>query len=196
MRKDARSLADRYRLGVAAAGVEKVPAVRWVTSISNNEVAMGTFDTGPFGNDGALDLLDSLRRQPADQRREVLDRIFFRVLDRPDLLGWKFFPDEIVAAAAVVAASLPGGEGVRQDLADRGYEADTILPPASDAELNASAAAALQLAAGRDGPWHDGWTNPEDAAQARQTANRLASIFLREQHSQDQELPFTSFDST
>src|SRR6266568_3807556 len=93
-------------------------------SISNNEVAMGTFGTGPFSNDGALDLLDSLTGQPADQRREVLERIFFRVRDRPDLLGWKFFPDEIVAAAAVVAASLPGGEGFRQDLAGQGYDVD------------------------------------------------------------------------
>jgi Domain of unknown function (DUF4259) len=76
---------------------------------------MGTFGTGPFDNDGALDLLDELASQPAYQRREVLERIFFRVRDRPDLLGWKFFPDEVVAAAAAVAASLPGGEGIRQD---------------------------------------------------------------------------------
>src|SRR5215472_15943175 len=125
--------------------------------MQHNEADMGTFGTGPFDNDGALDLLDELASQPADQRRERLERLLFRVQDRPDLLGWKFFPDEVVAAAAVVAAGLPGGEGIRLDLADRGYEADTILPPASDAELNASAAAALQLAAGRDGPWHEGW---------------------------------------
>jgi hypothetical protein len=79
-----------------------------------------------------------------------------------------------------VAASLPGGNGVRQDLADQDYKADEILLPAP---LNAAAAAALQLAAGRDGPWHDGWTDPEDAAQTRQTTDQLAAIFLREQHS-------------
>jgi len=150
---------------------------------------MGTFGTGPFDNDGALDLLDSLKGRPADQRRDVLERIFSRVRDRPGLLGWKFFPDEIVAAAAVVAASLPGGDAVRRDLADRGYEADQIVLPAPDGELNAAAAAALQLAAGRDGPWHEGWTDSEDAARARRTTDQLATIFLREQHSQDQELP-------
>ena len=35
---------------------------------------MGTFGTGPFSNDGALDLLDELARQTTDQ----LAAIFFR----------------------------------------------------------------------------------------------------------------------
>jgi Domain of unknown function (DUF4259) len=155
----------------------------------DREAYMGTFGTGPFSNDGALDLLDELADQPADQRRDVLERIFFQVRDRPDLLGWKFFPDEIVAAAAVVAASLRGGEGLRQDLADPGYDVDAILVPGSDPELNASALEALLVAAGRDGPWHDGWVDTETAAQARQTTDQLAAILLREEHSQDQELP-------
>ena len=150
---------------------------------------MGTFGTGPFSNDGALDFLDELAGQPAGQRCEALEQIFFRVRDRPDLLGSKFFPDEIVAAAAVVAASLPGGEDIRDDLADQGYDVDAVLVPAPDPELNHSALKALLVAAGRDGPWHDGWVDPETAAQARQTTNRLAAILMREEHSQDQELP-------
>jgi Domain of unknown function (DUF4259) len=150
---------------------------------------MGTFGTGPFGNDGALDLLDELTGQPASQRRVTLERIFFQVRDRPNLLGWKFFPDEIVAAAAVLAASLPGGASIRQDLSDQGYSADAIevLPP--DPELSHSALEALQVAAGRDGPWHDGWADPKTAAQARQTTDQIAAILMREEHSQDQELP-------
>jgi hypothetical protein len=36
-----------------------------------------------------------------------LEHVVFAVA-RPDLLGWKFFPDEIVAAAPIVAARLPG----------------------------------------------------------------------------------------
>lgn len=71
---------------------------------------MGTFGTGPFSNDGARDLLDELANQPAGRRREALERIFFRIRDHPGLLGRKFFPDEIVAAAAVLAASLPGAK--------------------------------------------------------------------------------------
>src|SRR5262249_57062457 len=72
---------------------------------------MGTFGTGPFDNDGALDLLDELASQPADRRRGLLERLLFGVQDRPDLLGWKFFPDEVVAAAAGGGGAPPPGGG-------------------------------------------------------------------------------------
>ncbi len=50
---------------------------------------MGTFGTGPFSSDGALDLLDKLAGQSAGQRREVLEGIFLQVRDpsRPDGAG-------------------------------------------------------------------------------------------------------------
>jgi hypothetical protein len=155
----------------------------------DRETDMGTFGTGPFGNDGALDLLDELADQPAGRCRDVLDRIFVRVRDRPGLLGREFVPGTIVAAAAVVAAGLPGGEGLRADLADLGYDLEVILVPAPDPELNGSALDALLVAAGRDGPWHDGWVDLETAAEARQATDRLAAVLLRAGHSRDQELP-------
>jgi Domain of unknown function (DUF4259) len=151
---------------------------------------VGTFGTGPFSNDGALDLLDGLADQPAARRRQTLERIFSQARDHPDLLCRTFFPDEIVAAAALVAASSPGGENIRSELAGRGYDVPAVLIPAPDHELTASALQALLLAAGRDGPWHEGWDNPESAAQARQTSDQVTAILLLEQRSQDQELPF------
>jgi alpha-glucosidase len=153
---------------------------------------MGTFGTGPFDNDGALDLLDQLVDQPAGQRRVILEQIFFQVRDRPDLLGWRFFPDTILAAAAVVVASLPGGEHVREDLADLGYAPEAILVLSPDHELTALAWDALLLVAGPDGPWHDGWADPQAAAEARRTTHQLAAVFFRDRHSGEQELPFES----
>lgn len=88
-----------------------------------------------------------------------------------------------------MAASLPGGEGIRQDLSDQGYDVDAIVVLAPDPGLNHSALEALVVAAGRDGPWHDSWADPETAAQARPTTGQLAAIPLREAHSHDQELP-------
>ena len=67
--------------------------------ILTGEGDMGTFSTGPFGSDGALDLLDELRGQPAGQRRETVERIFSQVRDHPDLLGRESFPGEAVGAS-------------------------------------------------------------------------------------------------
>ena len=50
---------------------------------------VGTFGNGPFDSDDARDLVDQLADQPG-RRREVLDRLFFRVRDRPGLLDWEF----------------------------------------------------------------------------------------------------------
>jgi hypothetical protein len=91
----------------------------------------------------------------------------------------------VVAAAAVVAASLSGGASIRQQLANTRYDADAILVTEADHELAASALNALGKAAGRDGPWHHGWTSPDDAVRARQTTEQLAAILERGQGRQD-----------
>ena len=128
---------------------------------------MGTFGTGPFDSDGALDFLDGLAELHGGQRQEVLERMFLVVRDEPEQLERTVFPDEVVAAAAVVAASLAGGTSIRQKLANSGYDADAIVVTDADHELAASALSALGRAAGRDGPWHHGWTSPDDAVRAR-----------------------------
>jgi hypothetical protein len=140
---------------------------------------MGTFGTGPFDSDGALDFLDGLAELHGSQRREVLERMFLVVRNEPEQLERTVFPDEVVAAAAVVAASLAGGTSIRQKLANSGYEADAIVVTDADHELAASALSALGRAAGRDGPWHHGWTSPDDAVRARQTTEQLAAILER-----------------
>jgi Domain of unknown function (DUF4259) len=48
---------------------------------------------------------------------------------------------------------------------------------------------ALLITAGDDGAWHRDWTNPRTAAQARQTTDQLTSVFYRDQHRPDHELP-------
>lgn len=153
-------------------------------------VSVGTWDTGAFDNDDALDLLDALAEQPAGQRSETLGGVFTKAREHPEELGRKVFPAEVVAAAALVAASLPGGDATRRELASKSYDVGSLLTPASARHLIDSAREALLLAAGQSGPWHDGWTSPEKAAAARQTTDELAAIFRRERHSHDQELPF------
>lgn len=145
---------------------------------------MGTFSTGPFGSDTALDLLDELADQPSDQRRQAVERIFSQARDHPGLLWRKFFPDEIVAAAALVAAGLPDGEDIRQELSEQAYDASRVIVPAPDHELTTLALQALLFAAGPDGPWHQGWVSQQTAAHARQTIDRLTEI-LTASHSHE-----------
>lgn len=140
---------------------------------------MGTFGTGPFDSDGALDFLDRLADLSADQRRDVLERLFLAVRNEPEQLERTVFPDEVVAAAAVVAASLSDGASIRQQLVEKGCDASSILVTGVDHELAVSALGALLRAAGRDGPWHHGWTSLNDEIGARQTSDQLAAILVR-----------------
>src|SRR5260221_13039193 len=134
---------------------------------------MGTFGTGPFNSNGPLDVIDGLAELHGGQRREVLERMFLVVRNEPEQLERTVFPDEVVAAAAVVAVSLAGGTSIRQKLANSGYDADAIVVTDADPKLAASDLSALGRAPGRVGPWHAGWTSPDDAVRAPQTTEQL-----------------------
>lgn len=104
--------------------------------------------------------------------------MFTFVKEKPELLWREFFPDEVVAAAAVVAASLPGGQQFEQELeelVDNDLASDVRLPsPAAD--LASAALQALTFVAGPGAPWHQGWTNDTDAAEARETVAALSQL--------------------
>jgi hypothetical protein len=139
---------------------------------------MGTFGTGPFSSDGAMDFLEELAERPAEQRAAALEHIFTFVKEKPELLWRKFFPDEVVAAAAVVAASLPAGQQFDQELealVEDDLASDVRLAaPAPD--LASAALQALTFVAGPGGSWHQGWTNDTDAAEARETVAALSQV--------------------
>jgi Domain of unknown function (DUF4259) len=153
---------------------------------------MGTWGPGAFDNDDALDLLGTLTEQDAAQRRQTLERIFRTAGEHPQDLDRVLGRGEVVAAAAVVAAGLEPGEVVVAEITERGYGAAAILIPGSDPALADAALAALLIAAGHGGTWHQGWVQAETALQARRTTDQLASIFFRYQHRHDQELPLES----
>ena len=150
---------------------------------------MGTWGPGAFDNDDALDLLDALTGQDPVSRRQSLERVFRVTREHPQDLNWTLGPAEVVAAAAVVAASLPTGESVVQEITGHHYDAAVLVIPDDVPELADDALTALLIAAGRDGPWHQGWTDAGVARQARRTTDQLASVFYRYQNRHDQELP-------
>jgi hypothetical protein len=131
---------------------------------------MGTFGTGPFDNDRALELIEDLASRPVAERGAALGELLGFVLGNPQLLGHKFFPHEVVAASALVAAGLPEGADVRAGLA---LVAPGTALPADTAELAPAALAALASYAGS---WNAGWATAAEARAARRTVDRLAEI--------------------
>jgi hypothetical protein len=140
--------------------------------------SMGTFGTGPFSSDGAMDFLEELAGRPPGERAAALERVFLLVKEQPDLLGRDLFADEVVAAAAIVAATLPGGRQfderletlVENDLVPDGRLSVPAPEPASIARE------ALLFVRGPQGLWHQGWTNDTDAAEARATIAALSQV--------------------
>ncbi|GGM86380.1 DUF4259 domain-containing protein [Dactylosporangium sucinum] len=129
---------------------------------------MRTFGTGTFSSDGAIDFLERFAERSPERRVAALEHMFLLVKEKPELLWREFLPDEVVAAAAIVAASLPGGR---------------LFDVASDVRLTAPAPRlagialeALHLVAGPQGPWHQRWTNDTDAAEARDTIAALSQV--------------------
>jgi len=150
---------------------------------------VGTWGPGAFDNDDALDLLDTLTEQDEARRRQTLERIFREAGEHPEDLSSFLGPGEVVAAAAVIAAGLEPGEAVAAEITGHGYDPEAVLIPASTSGLADAALDALLIAAGRDGAWLQGWVDAGTALQARQTTDRLASVFYRYQHRHEQELP-------
>ncbi|WP_433287757.1 DUF4259 domain-containing protein [Micromonospora sp. CA-244673] len=137
---------------------------------------MGTFGTGPFSSDGALDFLEELAERPPEQRLDALRNMFTYVLANRGLLWREFFPDEVVAAAALVSAALPGGEHLQHRLAELSDETDMALLPASASDLAPPALGALLFVAGPDGSWHHGWSTEADRLDAQRTIDDLVAI--------------------
>ncbi|MCW6008868.1 DUF4259 domain-containing protein [Micromonospora sp. CPCC 205371] len=139
---------------------------------------MGTFGTGPFASDGAMDFLEELAERSPERRAAALEHMFKFVKNKPELLWREFFPDEVVAGAAIVAASLPGGEPFAERLAesaDDDVALDVRLPMPAP-ELAKAALEALLFVAGPEGPWHQGWTSEADAHEARNTINTMSLV--------------------
>ncbi|MEU5564435.1 DUF4259 domain-containing protein [Micromonospora musae] len=137
---------------------------------------MGTFGTGPFSSDGALDFLEELAERPLEQHLDALRHMFTYVLANRGLLWREIFPDEVVAAAALVAAAIPRGEHLQRHLAELSDGARIPSLPASASGLAAPALEALLFVASPGGPWHQGWTAEADRLDAQRTADDLVAI--------------------
>jgi len=108
---------------------------------------VGTWDKGPFDNDTAADWSGEFGEASDQARVEMLEEALRAAADEADYLDADT-AYEAIAAAAVVAAKLPGGPAVDAELV-----LDVELPP----DLPDLALRALERIVDADSGWRDRW---------------------------------------
>jgi hypothetical protein len=120
---------------------------------------MGTWGFDPFDNDGAMDFLGEL--SDLGPGRRVADVASLLDTAQEPLADWSVETgvDEVLAAVAMVAANVPGGEGLRWNYVPEGLSG--FLPTPLDESLVVRARVALDRLSDEDGWWMREW-DPND----------------------------------
>lgn len=136
---------------------------------------MAAFGAGAFSSDGALEFLKELAEETSELRAAALEHLFRSVKDQPELVGRGVLADQVVAAAAIVAATCLGGNQFDQRL-----QALAAHDPAFDARLpgpvKGLARAALEALDPVADRWRQGRSHDPDAAEACQTIAALSQV--------------------
>jgi Domain of unknown function (DUF4259) len=124
---------------------------------------MGTWDVGPFNNDTA-DWCGDLHDAAGDQRLPLIRATLSAVVDNDDKYLANRLADRAIAAAAVVAFQLPGGEPIVTPYAPNFLlEGGTLDVPG---DIPALALRALDRIVGNDSEWRDRWEDADSYANA------------------------------
>ncbi|WBB50529.1 DUF4259 domain-containing protein [Verrucosispora sp. WMMA2044] len=115
---------------------------------------MGAWDSGPFDNDTAADWCGELDDADAAQRPVLVRTALNRAAVEQDYLDADI-ACEAIAAAAIVAAHLPGGQPISSPYAPEVLRNGGRLDLPAD--LPALAANALDRIMSANSEWHDLW---------------------------------------
>ena len=117
---------------------------------------MGTWDVGPFDNDTAADWCGDFDEAAPAERPGLLRGAFTTVIEEGDSYLDSDLAVEAIAAAAIIASQLPGGEPVPPPYApDFLIDGGTIDIPA---DLPPLALRALDRIVGDDSEWRELWS--------------------------------------
>lgn len=160
-----------------ARDVNHAAAGPWGTHVGSRSTdreagtAVGTWGAGPFANDSADELLDVLAATAPDGWAAALGALLTQgVAD-----GEEADPAEVVAAATLVAAHVPGAGLAWPDLA----HVQGRLDVATAVDLAPLAAQALRSCVPADGWYWDSWAGADDRAEARAVVARLLAVLDR-----------------
>jgi hypothetical protein len=115
------------------------------------EEMMGTWGAGLFASDSAQDFLDEMRAAPIEDRLGRVTKILERTAADPSIIMREYVPEEIIVAAAVVAATMPSASSVGW-ISDAALQDVTAGMP-SQAQIAALASSALQAAMDSNDSW-------------------------------------------
>lgn len=136
----------------------------------------GTWGTGSFDNDIAGDFLDQLEDLPALQRLAVIESTFRVLIESGESSASSVLSEEIIAAAALVAANLPEGQSFAWDEEYPGMS--EWLPKPIPSSLASNALQALELAVPPGGRFWRSWVDDRDRAEAQAVIESLRSVLL------------------
>jgi hypothetical protein len=127
---------------------------------------MGTWGVGPFDNDSADELVEMLTAVEPAGRVETLSNLLSDSIEAEQNAD----PSEVVAAAVIVGACLPGS-----DLVSTYPTVATLLDSASAEGLSGAAIRALQVCLPESGWYWRSWAQEGDRLAARDIVTRVVA---------------------
>ncbi|GLF93030.1 DUF4259 domain-containing protein [Streptomyces yaizuensis] len=134
---------------------------------------MGTWGSGPFDSDTAEDTLEELHDMSPQEREAMLLSVFHSAREGQGRLSSAVLPEEVIVAAAVVAANTSTGGEVSWH---EDHSIEEWLTKPIDGNLTAEAMRAVESALPPDGWYWSGWVNSDDRAEAREWIDRILLI--------------------
>jgi len=125
---------------------------------------MGTWGEGPFDNDDVADWVDELAESTPDERPALLRVALSAAVDEEGYLEASEGA-VAVAAASIVAAALPGGPPLGDDVELSGEDVGELLV---DRDLIGLALRALRRVVGEDSELLELWQEADDADGLRE----------------------------
>jgi alpha-glucosidase len=137
---------------------------------------MGTWGSGPFDSDTAEDFLDEMKEQPVPRRLEVVERTLRAAIEAGGSSTSSVLPEEVMAAAAVVAANIPAGYSLPWN---EEYPSITKWLEKPVAPLLArSAIQALESTLPADGWFWRSWVDAGEREEAQAAIDSLRAVLL------------------
>jgi len=127
---------------------------------------VGTWDVGPFDNDKAADWCGDLDDAAPEQRVQLIRDALTEVADHGDDYLHSTLAEVAIAAAAIVASQLPGGDPITSPYApDFLRDGGSVNMPEDIANLGLRA---LDRVVGDNSEWRELWedASPESYAEA------------------------------